>query len=71
MPRKHEPMKRTQHYITQSQIGDLAFLSAETGYGVSEHLRRALDGYFDTPHIKAKLDARGSTQMDLFEDLAG
>jgi hypothetical protein len=58
MPRKHAPMKRTQHYITQNQIDDLAWLSEETGYGVSEHLRRALDTYFALPHIVSKLRKR-------------
>ena len=55
MPRKHEPMKRTQHYITNQQIDNLSFLSEETGYGVSEHLRRALDNYFTLPHIVGHL----------------
>lgn len=51
MPRKHENMKRTQHYITQRQIENLTYLSEETGYGISEHLRRSLDNYFTLPHI--------------------
>lgn len=58
MPRKHEPMKRTQHYITQQQIDNLAYLSEESGYGISEHLRRALDSYFALPHIQAALRKR-------------
>ena len=55
MPRKHQNMKRSQHYITMQQQDQLAFLSEETGYGVSEHLRRALDAYFTLPHVMAKL----------------
>jgi len=55
MPRKHEPMKRTQHYITQNQIENLSWLSETTGCGISEHLRRALDSYFTLPHIVSHL----------------
>ncbi len=55
MPRKHEKMKRTQHYITQDQIAKLNWLSAETGMGVSEHLRRSLENYFQLPHVVAHL----------------
>lgn len=67
MPRKHERMKRTQHYITQNQLENLSFLSAETGCGISEHLRRALDSYFSLPHIVGHL-RRKPRQLDLFED---
>ena len=58
MPRKHNPMKRTLHYMTQQQIAELEWLSQETGYGVSEHLRRSLDTYFALPHIVEKLRRR-------------
>jgi hypothetical protein len=51
-------MHRTQHYITQSQIDDLAWLSEESGCGISEHLRRALDSYFTQPNIVARLRKR-------------
>lgn len=70
MPRKHERMKRTQHYITQNQIENLRHLSTETGCGISEHLRRALDSYFTLPHVVAHLRRR-PRQLDLFEDQNG
>lgn len=57
MPRKHAKMHRTQHYLTQVQIHALNTLSIETGVGVSEHMRRALDAYFEDeerwPHQEA------------------
>jgi hypothetical protein len=68
MPRKHEKMKRTQHYITQEQIEKLAFLSQDTGYGISEHIRRSLDGYFTNPHIVSRL-RKMPKQLDLFDDM--
>lgn len=49
MPRKHAKMHRTQHYLTQVHINSLSTLSAESGVGVSEHMRRALDEYFKDP----------------------
>jgi len=49
MPRKHAKMHRAQHYLTQVQINALSTLSIESGVGVSEHMRRALDAYFDDP----------------------
>ena len=67
MPRKHNPMKRSQHYITEVQQENLAFLSEQTGYGVPEHLRRALDCYFVQPHIQQQLRQKPK-QLDLFED---
>ena len=67
MPRKHERMKRTQHYITQQQTEYLNWLSQETGCGISEHLRRALDSYFALPHVVSHL-RRKPKQLDLFED---
>lgn len=57
MARKHAKMHRTQHYLTQVQINALNTLSRETGVGVSEHMRRALDAYFEDaerwPHKEA------------------
>lgn len=67
MPRKHERMKRTQHYITQQQIESLNWLSKETGCGISEHLRRALDSYFSLPHVVSHL-RRKPKQLDLFDN---
>jgi len=58
MARKHEKMHRTQHYITQRQIENLQWLSEETGCGISEHLRRALDSYFSLPHVVGHLRKR-------------
>jgi hypothetical protein len=50
-------MHRTQHYLTQIQYHALNTLSAESGVGVSEHMRRALDDYFTDgerwPHKEA------------------
>ena len=64
MARKHDRMHRTQHYITQRQLDNLQFLSEETGYGISEHLRRALDSYFTLPHIVNHL-RRKPKQLEL------
>lgn len=58
MPRKHEKMHRTQHYITTQQVDALEYLSGETGYGISEHLRRAIDNYMTLPHIVGHLRKR-------------
>lgn len=49
MARKHVKMHRTQHYLTQVQMNALNTLSAETGVAASEHMRRALDAYFEDP----------------------
>ena len=71
MPRKHEPMKRTQHYITVQQDANLSHLSTVTGFGVSEHLRRALDVYFGQPEVDkelrrpAPLDPNAPVQLEL------
>ncbi len=67
MTRKHEKMHRAQHYITQRQVDNLAFLSGETGTTISDHLRRALDSYFTLPHVVEHL-RRKPKQLDLFED---
>ncbi len=60
-------MHRAQHYITQTQIENLSYLSEETGCGISEHLRRALDAYFTLPHIVQHLK-RKPKQLDLFDE---
>ena len=65
MPRKHNKMCRTQHYITQNQMDALASLSANTGCGVSEHLRRALDEYFKLPEV-AGLTTSNPDQLEMF-----
>ena len=49
MARKHAKMHRTQHYLTQVQYQALNTLSIDSGVGVSEHMRRALDKYFEDP----------------------
>jgi hypothetical protein len=49
MARKHAKMHRCQHYLTQVQYNALNTLSAESGVGTSDHMRRALDAYFDDP----------------------
>lgn len=69
MPRKHEKMTRTQHYITKSQSDRLTYLSESSGYGISEHLRRALDAYFTLPHVTAEI-RKMPKQLDLFEDVS-
>jgi hypothetical protein len=57
MARKHARMHRCQHYLTQVQYHALNTLSTESGVGVSEHMRRALDSYFENserwPHKEA------------------
>jgi hypothetical protein len=58
MPRKHEKMRRVQHYVTQQQAEKLEFLSEEQGFGISEHMRRALEAYFALPYIRTALKAK-------------
>ena len=67
MPRKHNKMCRTQHYITQNQMDALASLSANTGCGVSEHLRRALDEYFKLPEVVPHLNDNPD-QLEMFPE---
>ena len=50
--RKTEKMHRAQHYITQRQRVSLEVLSQETGIGLSDHMRRAIDQYLATPAVQ-------------------
>ena len=45
-------MKRTQIRITQLQHDKIKDLQNKTGITLSEHIRRAIDDYFETLHRK-------------------
>lgn len=58
MPRKpkhNAPMKRVQMYITDFQHAQLAYLSGDMELAIADHFRRAIDAYFELPHIRARL----------------
>ena len=60
-PPSHK-MHRSQHYLTQNQIERLREISAETGIGVSEHMRRALDEYLEKYTAPVTFESPGVTR---------